>query len=255
MKKIYLSLSLLFSSVIAVGQSIHILYNNKDVTNTTVTIPVAKGDQALADFALLNTTSNMLKYKISRTILNPPFDECGSLYFCTALQCYAASSAIDWTGPYIDSIRANEKLPSDSGTTGLAAHYDVCTTTCFDLKVLYKVYLSDPNLKDTAFITVLYSCATGIAEEDVFGGTLSDAYPNPSDAGFLVNYSVRASGKAALLLYDLYGKKIREILLQGTDGSSFINTASLTDGVYFYSLIVNGRRATTRQLVVNHKTE
>ncbi|HRG52035.1 MAG TPA: T9SS type A sorting domain-containing protein [Bacteroidia bacterium] len=251
MKKIFVSLFLLIISVVAVGQSIHILSNNKDVTNTTVVIPITKGEGALADLSLLNTTANHLPYQVSRTILNPPFDECGSLFFCTGKQCYAPSSSLNWTRPYPDTIRANEKLPGDSGTTGLAAHYDVCPTTCSDLKVLYRVYLTDPNVKDTAYVTIVYSCATGIAEENASFGSLSDAYPNPSRNGFSVNYTLLFSEKSELIVYDLYGKRWIEVPLQKNEGSIHLNTTSLSAGVYFYCLIVNGQRAATKQVVVD----
>lgn len=252
MKKTIVCTFLMLSSIVVFGQSIHIFDHNKDVTNTTVVVPIAKGENALADLSLLNTTAKDLNYQVNRTILNPPFDDaCASLFFCTGTQCYSPNSSINWTGPYIDLIRANEKLPSDSGTTGIAAHYDVCETTCADLKVLYRVYPTDGNAKDTAYVTIHYSCATSITEENTSLGSLSDAYPNPSSNGFSVNYTLSASGKNELVLYDLFGKKHMEISLERNQGSIHLNTTSLSAGVYFYSLIVNGQRAATKQVVIH----
>lgn len=196
MKKTIVCIFLVISSLVAAGQSIHILDHNKDVTNTTFVVPITKGDNALADLSLLNTTAKDIPYLVNRTILNPPVDdECASLYFCTGTHCYVPNSSVDWTAPYVDSIRANEKLPSDSGTTGLAAHYDVCLATCTDLKVLYRVYPINADAKDTAYVTILYSCATGITEENFTMGSLSDAYPNPCKNGFSITYTLSASKK------------------------------------------------------------
>lgn len=240
----------MISSIVAVGQSIHILFNNKDVTNTTITSPIAKGESAVVDLSLLNTTDNQIIYKVSRTILNPPFEDCASLYFCTGKQCYAPSSSINWTGPYLDTINAHETLPYDTTRTGLQAHYDVCPDQCHDLKVLYRVYSVAQNAKDTAFITIIYSCATGIAEEKTALGSLSDAYPNPSSNGISVNYALHTSGKNELVVYDLSGKKMIVATLEKMEGSVYLNTSTLRSGVYFYSLLVNGQRAITKQLVV-----
>ena len=84
MKKLAPLLLLTTASITAsFGQSIHILHDNKDVTNTIIVVPIAKGDGTLTELSLQNKTANKVDYQVNRTILNPPLnDSCASLYYC-----------------------------------------------------------------------------------------------------------------------------------------------------------------------------
>lgn len=255
MKKLAPLLLLTTASITAsFGQSIHILHDNKDVTNTIIVVPIAKGDGTLTELSLQNKTANKVDYQVNRTILNPPLnDSCASLYYCTGTQCYAPQSAITWTPPDAgSSINANATLPDGPDTYGIAAHYDVCSDICNDLYVLYRVYRTTAGTKDTAFVTIKYVCTTGIDEQKELLGSMSDAYPNPAHANFSLNYKLNVASKSEVAIYDIAGKKVMEQALSKNEGVVTINTAALTPGVYLYSLLINNQAVSTKQLIITN---
>src|SRR4051812_33700071 len=232
MKKIITPLLFVATSItFSFGQSIHILNKNVDITNQIITVPIAKGNSTITELSLLNKTSKKVDYQVNRTILNAPMkeDSCTSLYFCTGIQCYAPNSETTWTPPDAgSSIDANATLPDTAGTYGIAAHYDMCPSDCNDLYVLYRVYKTTPGSNDTAYVTLKYTCSMGINEQKETLGSISDAYPNPANSSFSLNYRLKASSKSEIVLYDIVGKKVMENVLQKNEGVITINTSSLT---------------------------
>ncbi|HET6226770.1 MAG TPA: T9SS type A sorting domain-containing protein [Bacteroidia bacterium] len=256
MKKICTLVISLLSSAIAFGQSIHILDDKKDVTNSSVTITVTKGEEVITHLSLLNTTANKLDYQVNRTILTAPIGECSNLYFCTASQCFLPDTSTTWTPPsYLgSSIDPHETLPNkmkDTNSVGLEAHYNVCPDVCTNLKVLYRVFLTKAGTTDTAYITITYSCSTGIAKEYSFLGSLSDAYPNPAKSNFSLQYALPVFRKSEIIIHDVLGKKVMELSVEKQEGIMVIPTTALQPGVYFYTLLVNGQRAVTKRVVIS----
>ena len=251
MKKILTSI-LLASATFTFGQSIHIFHDNQDVTGKVITVPISKDSEFVTEIALKNTTSSDIHYQVNRTIMNPPLSECSHILFCTGDQCYGPTKTVNWTPPGDGSyIKANQTLPDGPGTFGIAAHYKVCGSKCADLTVKYRVYRLDAGTKDTAIVTIQYTCTNGITEENASLGSLSDAYPNPASANFTVNYTLTTFSKSEIAVYDLFGKKLIETQLPRVEGSVTINTSSLPPGVYFYSLMVANQRAVTKRLVIS----
>ncbi len=259
MKKIFTTALLFVSATCLFGQSIHILKDKVDVTNGIINIPVTKGDASVTELALENKTGVKVDYQVNRTILNPPMsaDKCAGLYFCTGVQCYGPQKAINWTPKDAgSSIGAYATLPDPHPDTtqlptyGISAHYDICEDACADLYVLYRVYKTAAGSKDTAYVTIKYTCTNGIDEHASNLGSLSNAYPNPACTDFSLNYQMNVSGKGQIFLYDIFGKKVMETVLPKSEGTVIINTSSLTPGVYFYTMLINGQAVSTKQLVI-----
>ncbi len=81
--------------------------------------------------------------------------------------------------------------------------------------------------------------------------TLSSAYPNPASAQASFNYSVETSANAILMVRNVLGSTVKEVQLTGSGVTRF-STLDLSEGIYFYSLVVNGRNQSIRKLVVSH---
>jgi hypothetical protein len=252
MKKIVTTALFSVLCLFVFGQSIHILNGTTDVTNSFFVVPIHDGDMTLTELSIVNKTATRFTYQVNRTILNPPMnDSCASLYYCTGVQCYAPQSATTWTPADTgSSIGGNETLPNGPDTYGIAAHYDVCPTTCADLYVMYRVFKTKSGTNDTARVVIKYTCSTGIKENAAALGSLSNAYPNPACTYFSLDYALNAGGKSMIVIYDIFGKKVMETLLPKHEGTISINTDPLVPGLYFYSLLVNGQTAATKQLVI-----
>ncbi|HET6226719.1 MAG TPA: T9SS type A sorting domain-containing protein [Bacteroidia bacterium] len=246
MKKVAQVFLLVVIPMISFGQSIHILHNNEDLTNKSITVPVYKDTDFTTEFSLQNTATDNGVYQVNRTILDPSIDDCSLLMFCTGTQCYPPSDKITWTPSDKGfTIYANTTLPDY-----LLAHYTICETACKDLNVLYRVYRTASGTKDTAYLTIKYSCIVGIEEERELV-KLSDAYPNPATSDFSVNYFFNTPAQAYIELTDALCRKIIEKPLIKNETLININTSQLSPGVYFYTLIIDNKRIKTKRLIIN----
>ena len=80
----------------------------------------------------------------------------------------------------------------------------------------------------------------------------SNAYPNPANNVVNFDYNMPASANsAAIAIYNMMGQEVirQDVNVCGSQLS--INVSDLTDGIYFYSLIVNNQLVKTNKLVVS----
>lgn len=79
------------------------------------------------------------------------------------------------------------------------------------------------------------------------------AYPNPFSDNTLISYdfsNIKNYSKANIVVYDMMGNSVETIDLHGNQGDITIHRATLSSGVYFYSLIVDGSRLKTAKLEI-----
>lgn len=251
MKKIFTILSIAVTGFVS-AQSIHVFENGADVGNTAIYDTIVKGALTLHDLELRNFTSNTVYYKVNRTLLTP-LDPYSNIYFCTGTQCYPPQTAVTWTPGGADfTIGPNATLPSGTGTFGIAAHYDADSTVCNDFTVLYRVY-NTMTAGDTAFVTVNYICtATGIQENELAGGDISAVYPNPANSIASIKYDMNQyAQKGKIILYDLLGKKLKEVNLTEKQGVVKVDVSEFNQGIYFYSFQVNNKVIAVKKMVIN----
>ncbi len=76
--------------------------------------------------------------------------------------------------------------------------------------------------------------------------------PNPFSGNTKINYYLpETATSAAMLFYDNYGNKIKEVQLSQTgNGTLNINPENLTAGIYSYSLVVNGKVVDTKRMIL-----
>jgi hypothetical protein len=84
-----------------------------------------------------------------------------------------------------------------------------------------------------------------------------DAYldqnlPNPFNKNTVISYYLESSvSKAAIYIYDMQGKQIKSINIADREyGNIMISANELQPGLYFYSLVADGTRIGTKQMVL-----
>ena len=80
-------------------------------------------------------------------------------------------------------------------------------------------------------------------------GSLGQSTPNPAKGTARISYQVPSNSRAQLLLTDNGGKTIKSISLTQA-GYVDVNTASLSSGLYNYTLVVDGKVVETKKLSV-----
>ncbi|MEJ2596304.1 MAG: M14 family zinc carboxypeptidase [bacterium] len=78
---------------------------------------------------------------------------------------------------------------------------------------------------------------------------LSEAYPNPADRSFKVQYKLQHEQETRFELYDSYGKLILSRTVDQLEGVLTISTDEVTPGIYLYR-IVDGAESSTVQKVI-----
>ncbi len=83
-------------------------------------------------------------------------------------------------------------------------------------------------------------------------GNLQQNVPNPFNQQTVINFTVAENaGVAMLTIYDLNGRQIRsEQLNQRGAGQFVINANELAPGMYIYALIVDGKAADSKRMIV-----
>ncbi len=82
---------------------------------------------------------------------------------------------------------------------------------------------------------------------------VSNIYPNPANAFATLDYDVRyANVKAEIILYDSFSRKIVSYEMNDFDRKLRIDTQSLDNGFYMYQLVLDGKKAATKKLLVRH---
>jgi hypothetical protein len=76
--------------------------------------------------------------------------------------------------------------------------------------------------------------------------------PNPFNGVTEIRYRIPQSyTDANIMIFDMNGKKIKSIAVQGAEGSVSVSASEMAAGLYLYSLIIDGREIATKRMVVN----
>lgn len=194
-------------------------------------------------FNIHNITSNDITVKCDRVILEKSHDE-ASNGVCMGDDCFA---------PFMDNTYAN--IPAYSEKE-FGAHF----TPAFDesykpiegcsMKVQYSFYVNETD--EPVVITVHFEINTLSLEDYSDARIFSNAYPNPAKNMVSFDYNMPVNAQSAsVAIYNMMGQEVirQELNLGGSRVN--INVSDLTDGVYFYSLIINNQAVKTNKLVVS----
>ena len=90
---------------------------------------------------------------------------------------------------------------------------------------------------------------TGIM--DVMQSGYLELLPNPVEGQGMIRYSVANSVQnSAVIIYDLLGRAVANYPIVKGEGELSINTGNYPSGIYFCSLVINGKPIVTQKMVV-----
>ena len=114
------------------------------------------------------------------------------------------------------------------------------------------VFFNRGNPLDSVCVNIAYAAfplgMETLAEQPV----ISNAYPNPAGNSTTFSYSIPSHSSGSLIIRNLLGVVVREFQLNSGSGKLSVATDDLQEGVYFYSLNVNGAPDISRKLIVRH---
>ena len=162
--------------------------------------------------------------------------------FCWGSQCYPPNVDTSGTATTIEVQAVSYEFSGEYSPYGLTGttkvkytFYDV-TNPDDNVAVIVNYEASDPNSVNES--AELYK--------------LSKAYPNPANNTVSVDYDLRDIPNARIAFFNLLGSKVSEIELSKSVGTLTISTADFTEGIYFYSLLIENEASKTQKLIVRH---
>lgn len=85
------------------------------------------------------------------------------------------------------------------------------------------------------------------------GFQLSQNYPNPFNPNTIINFRMSASGRVLLKVFDVSGREVSTLAdeyLDRGEYSKIFNGSSISSGIYFYSLKVNGNVISKKKMML-----
>lgn len=146
------------------------------------------------------------------------------------------------------SLNSLEILP---GETNEAFSGDYQPLNFAGQSIIRYVFFNESDPNDSICFKALFNVYPLGIENLADRASLSSAYPNPASTEASFNYSVEEGVSAYILVRNVLGATVKEIQVTGS-GVARISTLDLSEGVYFYSMVVNGKTQSTRKLVVSH---
>lgn len=165
---------------------------------------------------------------------------------CWAGGCYPPNTFVS---PNSQPMAAGET------NTEFVGHYTQIAFNHFKVgeSIVRWVFFDRSNPNDSVSVTVKYTTYPAGVEESVASrGVLTSPYPNPASADACCEYAIPAGSQGTIVVRDLLGATVQTHLLPASNGRATINTSNLGNGIYFCSLMVDGKISQTKKLVVRH---
>lgn len=119
--------------------------------------------------------------------------------------------------------------------------------------VEYMFYNKDNEDQNVKVVAKYWASPEGIAEEAMVGGSVSAIYPNPASEFVSLDYNLTSKVEvASVRVVNVLGAVVKEATLDFGSSKAKINVSDLENGIYFYSVLVNGDIYRTKKLVVQH---
>ena len=165
-------------------------------------------------------------------------------YFCWSINCYSPVTSISTDtlelAPGAEDHSFKGYLSPTSGTSGTSV-VEYCV---FDYNT--------PNDSICVTFTYLIDSALSVGDlpaEKVF----SLPYPNPSSNFVIFSYDIEKNNRGFIQVHNVLGSLVKEVKLSENKGITMIPVSELKAGVYFASLIADGKKLVTRRVIVSHK--
>ena len=243
MKKFLLSLVLLAVASFASAQTTLLFEHEGEVVEPgrfDVVAPMNEMMEIAFEMNVTNLADTDLNIVCERVIKSTTG---GSNYFCWGA-CLA---------PHIDSgsCITNPGVPNI-----FSAHYmpiDENWEPVYGLELLIEYHFYDERNPEDKYIFEVYFKHSGESVVDYNSvEVFSNAYPNPANNVVSFNYNMPLDAQtASVAIYNMMGQEVIRQDVNVGGSRMDINVSDLTDGVYFYSLIVNNQTVKTNKLVIS----
>lgn len=238
MKKISVFILALLTINFAFTQTMQIIYNGNTLpNNSTIDVTGFPNDQFAIHLFVKNISSVVKEVKFKKIEKSLVQDSENS--FCFAGQCYDPTI---YVSPGFVTIQPNEI--DSTCKPEYNAHGRSGTS-----QILY-VFFNKNNINDSVCVTVNYTTSTGIENLQKSNNDYIKALPNPSKGIVTFNYKViNQVATSQIIITNIIGERLETIDIDNQVTNKELNLSHLPSGIYFYSLISDGKVIETHKLV------
>ena len=159
-------------------------------------------------------------------------------------QCYAPGVTVT---PVVEFAAGDSK--------DLARHYSAEDPTNLEnvlgLEQIMKYSIYEEGSHEMFIINVIFKYSAYGIEDNNIVEEFSNAYPTPAKDVVSFDYNFSSSANEAYVaIYSMTGQEVMRSEINAPQGKVSLNVSDLADGVYFYSLIVNGQTKKSSKLVI-----
>ena len=248
MKKLFLSVYLL-TIVAFYGYSQSLSLSNAHgavAPNSTIIQPGTPDSASLITYFDVKNTGNSRMEVLCKKVEETMSDST-ELTFCWAGECGGAEVFVS---------RNSQLINPGQTIYDFSGHYSAVTSSYYfhsgESRVRW-VFFDKSNPNDSVSVTLVYTTfGVGMEERGAGQAMLSNAYPNPAYGHASFSYSIPSGSSGTMIIRDLLGSAVQTQMLPVASGKVGINTSALSDGIYFCSLLVDGKISQTKKLIVKH---
>ena len=241
MKKVFTLISLFcLISISVFSQSIDLGYHDGDINNGDTVVVFSTNNNADFDIHLFlsNNTTSTINILGKKTELNLVAGS--DNMFCDWLQCYGSSTYVtsnslalavnDTNKGFTGEYRSNNKK---------GASY-----------IMYTFWVEN-HTNDSVAVIIKYLAGSGVGISTVNKkANVSNAYPNPAKDYFFIDYEFENAQSAQIQILNVLGSNMITQSLSNISGKAKIDISKLENGIYFYNVIVDGRKVASKKLIV-----
>ena len=237
MKRFFILTTIMFFVGIVINAQITIQdYSGLDLTNTTAVLPVDEDYH----FQITNNGSSDITFVVEVTAFSVPADATG-IAVCACGSCTPISSVPTQIGA-ATLLVAGDTYGEEGNTNYELAdvRYDSNGSTG-DASITVRVY-EQGNTSNSVEFTL--SKAAGLSDLNINNVSI---YPNPAINNIVLRTGSNMIG-ADIILTNLLGKVVYKHSIRSKKET--IDVSNFDKGIYFYSIIKNGRLFETKKLII-----
>ncbi len=191
----------------------------------------------LQDMQLRNLTGQDMKVLVEKEVID---DLEGVInYFCWGL-CFSPDIIVS-----PDAVEVTANNVTEEGALSFHAMFD--ETVFGKVKVKYYAYEERNPDQKVSIVVVFHRSGAGIGD-NAHSMTFGTAYPNPASSQ--VNFDYSLDGSLCAVVYNLLGQEVMREQLNANIGRMTLSVADLQEGIYFCTMMVDGRAWSTQKFVV-----
>lgn len=242
MKKILLSVIAIYISILGVfAQSLSISMPDGTPLNNgdTVTYTVIPDDYTFDETLLVtnnsNSSLNVVAKKVELFVV--PGTE---IYFCWDM-CFPPNVFVSGD-VVIDPGETSSNFIGEYDSKGIAGKS----------RAMY-VFYDENNSSDSSWIILEYHTGSQTNVKNIADDVeLAEIYPNPAGNIAYFDYKINKMYEAKFVISNIVGSITHSQLLNSTDGKLTLDLSDYENGIYFYSLVIDGETILTKKLVIKN---